>query len=73
MKKLLLLILMGMWLVGCGAAATESGFWSHDSMYKNWDHLKFSWWGYKNPNAEDLKKSQEQGWWGMDIPYIPAK
>ncbi|MBW1981774.1 MAG: membrane lipoprotein lipid attachment site-containing protein [Deltaproteobacteria bacterium] len=41
--------------------------------FKNWDHIKFSWFGYRNPTAEDLKKSQEQGWWGQDIPYIPAE
>lgn len=71
MKKFLLMLLMGMFLLGC-AAATESEFWKHDSMFKNWDHVKYSWGGYKNPTAESGKKSVEQGWWGIEIPYIPA-
>lgn len=73
MKKLFLLLLTALFLYGCGAGARESGFWKHDSMYKNWDHLKFSLFGYKNPASEQAKKSQEQGWWGIEIPYIPAE
>jgi hypothetical protein len=73
MKKLFLLLLAVLFLYGCGAGARESGFWQHDSMYKNWDHLKFSLFGYKNPTADTAKKSQEQGWWGTEIPYIPAE
>jgi hypothetical protein len=42
-------------------------------MYKNWDHLKYSWTGYKNPTAETGEKSAGQGWWGIEVPYIPAK
>ncbi len=68
MKKLCLLVLIGLFLSGCGTAAKRSEFWEHDTMYKNWDHLKYSWWGYKNPTAESLKKSQEQGWWGIPTP-----
>ena len=67
MKKLLLIILMGLFFSGCGTAAKESQFWEHGSMYKNWDHLRYSWWGYKNPTSETGKKSQEQGWWGKPI------
>jgi hypothetical protein len=73
MKKLFLLLLTALFLYGCGAGARESGFWQHDTMYKNWDHLKFSLFGYKNPSAEKAKKSQEQDWWGIEIPYIPAE
>jgi hypothetical protein len=73
MKKWILLILMGLFLYGCGAGAKESGFWQHGTMYKNFDHLKFSWFGYKNPDAEKAKQSQEQDWWGIEVPYIPAK
>jgi len=73
MKKLFLLLLTALFLYGCGAAARESEFWQHDTMYKNWDHLKFSLYGYKNPAPEPAKKSQEQGWWGIEIPYIPAE
>jgi hypothetical protein len=73
MKKLLALLFLSMFLMGCGAAARQSEFWQHDTMYKNWDHLKYSWYGYKNPNGETGKESQEQGWWGIQVPYIPAK
>jgi uncharacterized protein YceK len=69
MKKLLLLLILGVFLAGCGTAAKRSEFWEHDTMYKNCDHAKFSIYGYKNPTKETLKKSQEQGWWGIPIPY----
>lgn len=68
MKKLLLLLILGVFLAGCGTAAKRSEFWEHDAMYKNCDHLKFSIYGYMNPTKETLKKSQEQGWWGIPIP-----
>ena len=68
MKKLFLVILMVMSLVGCGTAAKESEFWQHDTMYKNWDHMKYSLFGYKNPTKETEKKSQEQDWWGIPKP-----
>jgi hypothetical protein len=35
--------------------------------------MGFSWFGYDKVTAEDAKKSAEQGWWGKEIPYIPAK
>ena len=73
MKRVYLLALLaGLFLFGC-AGAKQSEFFQHSSMYKSWDHLKFSWFGHKNATPETAKKSQEQGWWGMDIPYIPAK
>lgn len=73
MKKLLALLFLGMFLMGCGAAARQSEFYQHSTMYQNWDHLKYSWTGYRNPTAETGEKSQEQGWWGIEVPYIPAK
>ena len=73
MKKLALLFLAGLFLTGCGASARQSEFWKHDTMYKNWDHMKFSWFGYKNPGQESAKKSSEERWWGIEIPHIPAK
>ena len=72
-KKFCVLALIGLFLSGCGAAARKSEFWQHDRMYASWDHLKFSWFGHKKSTAETAKKSQEQGWWGVDIPYIPAR
>jgi hypothetical protein len=68
MKKLILLALFGLFLFGCGAQEMRRG-----ATWKNWDHFKFSAWGYKNPTAETGKLSQEQGWWGEEIPYVPAK
>jgi len=73
MKKWGLLLLMGIFLSGCGSLATQSEFWQHDTMYKNWEHTKFSWFGYKHPTEKTPKESAEQGWWGIEIPYIPAK
>ena len=73
MKRLCLLLLLGLFLVGCGSMGRQSEFWQHDSVYKNWDHMKFSLFGYKSPTAEVAKKSQEQGWWGIEIPHIPEE
>jgi hypothetical protein len=73
MKKLGLLLLLGLFLAGCGAAASKSEFWQHSAMYKNWDHMKFSMTGYKNPTADTGNSSQSQEWWGEEIPYIPAQ
>jgi len=73
MKRWLLLFLMGVFLSGCGATATQSEFWQHDSLYKNWDHSKFSLWEYKHPTAQNYQESMTQKWWGIDIPYVPAE
>lgn len=72
MKKLALVLLLGMFLIGSGCAAIhDSEFLLHETMYKNWDHTQYSQGGYWNPTAEAGKKSQEQGWWGIEIPYSP--
>jgi hypothetical protein len=68
MKKLIVLLFIGLLLAGC-----SSEFYKHDSVFKDWDHVKFSWGGYKNPTAEDAKMSDDRGWWGEGIPYIPAE
>ena len=70
MKKLtfVLLVVVGLMLAGCGGEWLE-----HDAAYKSWDHMKFSYFGYDNPTSEDAKMSNEQGWWGKTIPYIPAE
>ena len=65
MKKIGFLLLIGLFLAGCGGAAKESGYWEHSTMYKNWSHLGYSWFGYKNPTIETGKKSADQGWWGI--------
>lgn len=68
MKRFFLLLLIGLFLSGCAAAAKESGFWEHDTMYKNWAHLGYSWFGYNEPTVETGKKSVEQKWWGIPEP-----
>lgn len=72
MKKLLVLVFLSAFLMGCGAAQ-KSEFWQHGSMYRTTDHLKYSWFGYKAPNPEWGEKSVEQGWWGIEIPYVPGQ
>ena len=68
MKKLFILIALTLLVAGC-----SSEFYKHDSVYKDWDHVKFSWSGYQNPTAEHAKMSEERGWWGEEIPYVPAE
>ena len=72
MKRLFGILLLSSLLFGCGTAATQSELWQHDTQFKNWDHMKFSMWQYKNPTADTYKKSAEQSWWGIEVPYIPA-
>lgn len=68
MKKLMLLLVAVMLIAGC-----TSEFYKHDSIFKTNSHWGYSWWGYKNTDAADAKKSADQGWWGKEIPYVPAK
>jgi hypothetical protein len=68
MKKIFLLFLLGMFIAGCGANAQRSEFWQHDTIYKNWDHTKYSWGGYKKSTDETLQKSEGQDWWGIPKP-----
>jgi hypothetical protein len=69
MKKLVVLIFVALFLTGCG----QSGFFQHDTMYKNWAHTKFSWYGHNQPTAEDAQKATEQQWWGIEVPYVPGQ
>lgn len=73
MKKLMAVLCLSFFLFGCGAAAQKSEFWQHDSMYKNNDHLWYSWSGYKHPTANTGQESVHQGWWGIQIPYVPGQ
>lgn len=68
MKKIIVLIIFGLLITGC-----SSEFYKHDSLYNDWDHAKFSWWDYKNPTADHAAMSEGRGWWGEEIPYIPAE
>ncbi len=58
---------MGLFLFGCGTAVERSGFWKHSSHYRNWEHMKFSWYGYKTPTQKSLKESETQDWWGIPV------
>ncbi len=68
MKRLILIGAAALFLMGC---ASQSGFWQHDTMYRNWDHMAFSWFGYHKVSAQDARESQNQNWWGEDVPYVP--
>ena len=72
MKKLLLLLIAAMFLFGC-ASMRESEWMEHDTIFASGAHMSYSLWGYKNPSPEAQKLSQEQGWWGVEVPYIPAR
>ena len=67
MKKCIAMLCMCAFLAGCGTLAKQSEFWDHDSVYKNWSHLKYSWVGYKIPTPEKAKQSHDQEWWGITI------
>ena len=68
MKRILLLLIVVVFLAGCSAE-----WYEHDTIYKNHDHMFYSWGGYKNTTQDDLQKSEAQDWWGAEIPYIPAE
>ena len=68
MRIIFIAMILCMILSGC-----SSEFYKHDSIYKDWDHVKFSWWEYENPTAEHAQMSAEHGWWGEEIPYVPAE
>jgi major membrane immunogen (membrane-anchored lipoprotein) len=73
MKKMMVLMVLALLLAGCGKSAMRSEFYQHDSIYKSWDHMRFSWFGYRNPTDEDMQKSIDQGWWGIELPYVAGK
>jgi len=66
MKKLALLVVLVAFLAGC-AGAEQSEFWKHDTMYRNSDHLRFSWSGYQDCGPEFTKATQSQNWWGETV------
>jgi len=73
MKKSVVFLLIAIFLAGCSGTLKQSEFMEHDKMYKNWDHMKYSWFGYRNPTAEDQQKSIDQKWWGFEYPYVPGQ
>jgi len=67
MKKWLVMAMAVLFLSGCGAAARESGFYEHNTMYRSWDHLKFSICGYKQVDQKEVMQSRSQDWWGIPV------
>ena len=68
MKKLLALLIVSACVAGCGTAAKKSELWEHDSIYKNWDHMRFSLGGHKEVIQAEAKQSVEENWWGKETP-----
>jgi hypothetical protein len=71
MKRLLVLLMMYLFLTGCGAAARQSEFWQHESIYWNGSHLWFSWYGHKQADYDDVLKSRQEKWWGIPVYVEP--
>ena len=71
MKKILLLLVIGLFFLGCGTPAQRADFKAHDTMFASWDHLKFSARGFRNPTLQDAEKSDAQNWWGepIEVPF----
>ncbi len=67
-KALFILLIISMFVAGCSAE-----WYEHDTIYKTNDHMWYSMGGYKNTTQEDLQNSESQGWWGEEIPYVPAE
>jgi hypothetical protein len=72
MRKPLFLLITVLFLFGC-ASLKDSEFLEHETMFKSGSHMSFSIWGYKNPSAAWQKLSDEQEWWGIEVPYVPAQ
>lgn len=69
--RLVLVLAIGMALVSPAMACDVScdSWLDHDTIYANWDHLVFSWYGYKNISFDDVFNSYSQGWWGHTVYY----
>lgn len=67
MKRVIVVLLGVFFLFGCGAAARESGFYEHDTVYRNGDHFKFSTIGYTEVTPKKAEMSKAQDWWGIII------
>ncbi len=60
-------------LLGCTAAIKESELFDHDSVYQDFGHLWFSWYGHKSIDADDVKNSRADKWWGITKTYPPTE
>jgi hypothetical protein len=68
MKRIFVVLLGVFFLFGCGAAARESGFYEHNTMYKSFSHLKFSVYGYATVEPKEVEMTKKQEWWGVTYP-----
>ena len=66
MKRLFVFLII-LIVSGCGHLAEQSEFWKHKSIYASWGHMEFSIFGHRNPCVEDVKKTNQQGWWGIPV------
>jgi hypothetical protein len=66
MKRLFVFLII-LIVSGCGHLAEQSEFWKHKSIYASWGHMGFSIFGHRNPCVEDVKKTKQQGWWGIPV------
>jgi len=74
MKKMLALLVLSACVAGCGTAAQKSELWQHETIYKNWDHMVFSWGGHKNVSQEEAVQSVQENWWGKETTVsVPMK
>lgn len=65
-KNIGFLLLLGVIFYLSGCAPT--GEWTkHDSLYKSFDHAKFSIYGYKDMTRYYVYESQARGWWGDPV------
>lgn len=67
MKRVVVVLMAVLFLAGCGAAARESGYKEHNSLYRDWEHFKFSAWGYKHVDPKEVQMSKEREWWGKTV------
>jgi hypothetical protein len=73
MKRLLAVAMAALFIAGCGAVARESGYYEHDTLYKDCDHMKFSISGYKDIDQQVVKECKDRDWWGLEVEGCPAK
>lgn len=66
MKRLVLVLIAAAVLAGC-AAAERSEYFQHDTMYRDGDHLWYSWHRYKYTDENDLLESRDGKWWGETV------
>ncbi len=72
MKKMVVLMFMVLFLASCGQHFSKSEFLQHDTMYKNWDHMKFSWFGRIRQPARIWKTPLNRNGGDMKCPTFPV-